>query len=674
MQQRRLAAIMFTDIVGYTALMGRDVDKALELLRKNREIQKPLIEKHDGKWLKEMGDGVLAQFNSAIDSVLCALEIQKLARAELDGKLRIGIHLGDVTIEDEDAFGDGVNIASRLQAIADPGGIYVSESIHEAIRGHADIRSNYLGEIQLKNVDHLIKTYYLEDEGLPTPSERKELKLLGAKHKTNWNKVYIYIAAILIAVIAITGWQITNKTGKGIEAIAVLPVENMSGNSDEEWLEAGIHHALIDEIGKIHALRVVSRTSSMKYQNSDMTVPEIARELDVDGIVEASFFKKGDSVNIQIRLIQARPEERQIWRHAYDRGIKNVLSIYNDIANAVAHEANITLTSKEEDYLSYAKEVNPDAYEAYLRGMSHWEKLTETDLEKAMGYFEMARDIDPNYALAYAGIAQVWVGQIAQGFRPFSEAEPKSKEAARKALKLDSTLVEIHWMLAFINLVYDWDWERLDIEFQRIINLNPNYAIAQAYYSHYLTFMGHPEEGLIHSELATKLDPFNTLFQALHGLILKNARKYDEALIQLQKTLITEPNQRIALPALWAVYHEKFMYPEALQIAKRTYAAKGDSVAIKVLDRGNQEGGYKLAMQRAAEMMVSRKDTSYVTPWQIGTLYTRAGMNDEALEWLEKAYEEHDSNMSAINIDPLFDGLREDDRFKNLLRQMNFPK
>ena len=171
---RRLAAIMFTDIVGYTALMGSDVDKALDLLHKNREIQKPLIEKHGGKWLKEMGDGILAQFNSAIDSVRCAIEIQKLARSELNGQIRIGIHLGDVTIENDDVFGDGVNIASRLQAISDPGGIYVSESIHEAIRGSADIRSQYLGNIQLKNVDHLIKTYFIEDDGIPTPSLRKE--------------------------------------------------------------------------------------------------------------------------------------------------------------------------------------------------------------------------------------------------------------------------------------------------------------------------------------------------------------------------------------------------------------------------------------------------------------------------------------------------------------------
>ena len=174
---RKLAAIMFTDIVGYTALMGRDTQKALDVLRTNRDIQKPLIEKYRGKWLKEMGDGILAQFDSAIDSVLCALEIQRSARIKLDGKIRIGIHLGDVTVEGEDVFGDGVNIASRLQSIADPGGVYVSESIHHAIRGSADIRSQFLGEVQLKNVDYLVKTYYLEGEGLPKPSKKRKKEL-----------------------------------------------------------------------------------------------------------------------------------------------------------------------------------------------------------------------------------------------------------------------------------------------------------------------------------------------------------------------------------------------------------------------------------------------------------------------------------------------------------------
>jgi class 3 adenylate cyclase/TolB-like protein len=313
MQERRLAAIMFTDIVGYTALMGSDTQKALDLLHKNRAIQKPLIEKYGGKWLKEMGDGILAQFNSAIDSVYCALEIQRSAKTALDGKIRIGIHLGDVTVENEDVFGDGVNIASRLQSIADPGGIYVSESIHHAIRGSVDIQSQFLGEVQLKNVDYLVKTYYLEGEGLPRPSKKRKKELFRKDRRSVLKTIYSYLIILFIAVIVVTTWWIKGKTGQNLKAIAVLPVENISNNSDQEWLEAGIHHALIDEISKIHKLRVVSRRSSLKYEGSDKAIPEIAEELNVDGIVEASFSTSGDNINIHVRLIQAHPEERQIW-------------------------------------------------------------------------------------------------------------------------------------------------------------------------------------------------------------------------------------------------------------------------------------------------------------------------------------------------------------------------
>jgi class 3 adenylate cyclase len=204
---------MFADIVGYTALMGSDTEKALDLLHKNRDIQKPLIEKYGGKWLKEMGDGILAQFNSAIDSEHCALEIQRTAKIALDGQIRIGIHLGDVTIEDGDVFGDGVNIASRLQSIADPGGIYVSESVHHVIRGSTDIHSQFLGEVQLKNVDYLVKTYYLEGEGLPRPSKKRKKELFRRERRSILKTICSYLIFVLIAAIAVTTWWIKGRTG-----------------------------------------------------------------------------------------------------------------------------------------------------------------------------------------------------------------------------------------------------------------------------------------------------------------------------------------------------------------------------------------------------------------------------------------------------------------------------
>ena len=677
MAERRLAAIMFTDIVGYTALMGSDVEKALELLRRNREIQIPLIKKHGGKWLKEMGDGTLAQFDSAIDSVLCAWEIEQMARTKLGAKLRIGIHLGDVTIENEDVFGDGVNIASRLQSIADPGGIYISESIYEAIRARKDIHCEILGDIQLKNVDHLVKTYYLREKGLPVPSTRKKNELTDLRPKPLLKQGWFYVI-ILLAVISITltSVWIFSTRNQSIRSIVVLPVENLSSNTDQEWLEAGIHNGLIDGLCKIHAFRIISRNSSKKYDHTDMTIPEIARDIKVKGVVTGSYYTIDDRVRIQVRLIQPFPKEKQIWEQAFDRPMKNVFSIYFDVASAIAHAANITLSPNEASLLKSSREVDPESYEAYLRGVYCCEKGTKADLDKGMDYFRLALKIDSAYALAYYGIALAWNLYIQHGFLPRSITEPKGEEAARKALELDSTLVEVQGgfiVHEMYNTIYLGEWEDIYRRFRKIIDINPNSARNLVFYGHFLGVVGRPNEGLTYSYRAIEIDPFNEFIQAVHAFNLKNARKYDEAFHVLQGLFNTNPNNIIGLPTIWAVYHEQGQYTEAFNVAKKIYTIKGNDAAIEAMESGYTEGGYKMAMQRTAEKMIAYRDSVYFPSWQISTLYARAGLKKEALDWMWKAFEEHDPNIIVIGVDPLFDFLREEPRFKELLGKMNLP-
>ncbi len=254
------------------------------------------------------------------------------------------------------------------------------------------------------------------------------------------------------------------------------------------------------------------------------------------------------------------------------------------------------------------------------------------------------------------------------------ETKIQQEEASRKALELDSTLVEIRAKMANAYTWGSWDWDKAGKEFKNVIEINPNYAFAQAYYSHYLAIIGDPEKGLPHSELALKLDPFNTLYQSIHGMALKNARQYDEALYLLQKLNEAEPEHGIGLSALWAVYHEKGDYDEAFETAIKIYTIKNNNIAIKALEAGYEDGGYRMAMQRTAEMMIDYSDSTYFAPWQICTLYCRAEMKEEALDWLERAYEEHDFNMPYINVDPIFDVVRQEERFKNLIQKMNFPK
>jgi TolB-like protein len=647
----------------------------MDLLKMNRELHQSLIKKYGGTWLKEMGDGTLAQFNSAIDSVRCAIEIQKTAGKDLKNRIRIGIHLGDVTAENGDVFGDGVNIASRLQAVADPGGIYISDSIEHAIRGNNDIKAEYLAAIQLKNVDYLVHVYFLVDEELPKPSDTKRNELSKGIHSSVFKSLYTYIILLLIVVVGVTsGLWIKNKIQAKIKAIAVLPAENIYDNEMKEWLAAGIHQGLIDELSKIHAFRVISRKSSMKYFDTDMTIPDIAKDLDVDAVVTPSFTSSEDHLILQVRLIQAFPKESQIWGETYERTMQNVLSIYTDIAKSVARASNIALSPDEEVYLSGNGEVNPKAYEAYLRGMGHVENATEADLDKALHYFHLALEIEPEYALAYCGIYFAWVSYRQHGFKPRSESNPKAQEAIRKAYEIDSTLLEVQFWKA-IQPMYAWDREREDADrrFLNILEINPNYGKALVYYAHYLAITGRPVDGLEYSYRACKVDPYDPLVQAIHGFNLKNARKYDEALEVLSKLLNTNPDQTIALPALWAVHHEKGNFNEALEVAKKIYQIRGNDLALQALEAGNKEGGYKMAMQRTAEMMIAYRDTVFFPAWQISTLYTRADLKEEALNWLWKSYEEHDGNMPVINVDPLFDNLRDEPRFKDLLHTMSFP-
>ena len=303
--------------------------------------------------------------------------------------------------------------------------------------------------------------------------------------------------------------------------------------------------------------------------------------------------------------------------------------------------------------------------------MGYWELGTKPDLDRAMDYFLLSREIDPKYALAYVGIARTWGGYVQHGFLPYSEVSEKIEAAQNKARMLDSSLVEIHARMAINYTWGDWNWKKAEQEFLKALELNPNYAFSQAYYSHFLAIMGNPEKGLPHSELAMQLDPFNTLYMSIHGQALKNAGKFNEALELLLKLYEIEPDQGIALPALWAVYHELGDWQKALDIAKNIYILKENELALKSLEEGFEEGGYHLAMQRIAEMMISHSDSVYYPLGQIVTLYCRAGMKEEALEWLEKAYEEHDSNMPYISVDPLFDFLRDEPRFQNLLIKMD---
>lgn len=493
-------------------------------------------------------------------------------------------------------------------------------------------------------------------------------KILGLR------KIHAYagLAGLVVLFALAMIFSFPNR-GLSFESIAVLPLENLSGDPAQEYFSDGIHEALITDLAQVGGLkRVIARSSVMRFRGTKTALSEVARELKVDALITGAVLRSGDRVRVTAQLINPATEA-QVWAQSYERDLRDVLSLQNEIVSAITREVKVRLTPEEETRLASASQVNPEAYDAYLKGQFQWYKLSRQGFDRALEYFSSALEQDPEYAPAYAGVAGVWQGRMQQGFLPYDEAAPKVKEAALKALTLDSTLAEVHSTLATISTWVDWDWAAGERAFRRAIELNPKYPDPRIYYSHFLNITKRPKEAMPQAERALELDPLNTLFRGLYGMDLMFARRYDDAIATLRGILKTSPDDAIALSTLRSAFHMKHMYRAALDIWKRSYEAKGDPEAEDALERGFKEAGYQGALQRVAETLAARSRTTYVPPWQIATLYTRAGRNEEALEWLEKAYQAHDPNMPYLGADPIFDDLRKEPRFQDLLRRMKLP-
>jgi serine/threonine protein kinase/Tfp pilus assembly protein PilF len=490
-----------------------------------------------------------------------------------------------------------------------------------------------------------------------------------------WKRAGLYGGtAGLLIILALIAIKLFTGRPQGIETLAVLPLENLSGDPQQEYFSDGLHEALITDLAKVGGLkRVIARSSMIRFKGTKTPLSKVAQDLKVDALITGAVLRSGNRVRVSAQLINPATEA-QLWAQSYDRDLRDILSLQNEIVSAITREVKVQLTPQEETRLTSTRQVNPEAYEACLKGQFYWYKLTRNDLESSLKYFELALEKDPKYAPAYSGIALVWVASQQQGFVAASEATPKAKAAALKALELDSALAEVHYTLAGIHAWGDWDWVSGERAFRRAIELNPNYPDPRAYLSHLLYMIKRPEEAMAQIKRALELDPLNSLFRAIYAMDLMYSRRYDDAVALLRDTLKASPNDLVALSTLRSAYHMKKMYNEALEVWKVSYAARGDHEAEEVLARGFAENGYQGALQRVAEMLIARSQNTFVTPWQIGTLYTRAGMNQEALEWLEKAYEAHDPNMPYLSVDPIFDDLRAEPRFQDILRRMKLPE
>ena len=460
---------------------------------------------------------------------------------------------------------------------------------------------------------------------------------------------------------------------KRIRALAVLPLTNLSRDPEQEYFADGMTEALIADLAKLRALKVISRTSVMRYKATDKSLPEIAEELNVDAVVEGSVLRVGEQVRITAQLIHAATDTH-LWAESYERDLQDVLLLQSEVARTIAREIRVTVTPEETQRLTSARPVNPEAHEAYLKGRFHWYKLTREGLDTAMEYFQLALEKDPNYAPAYSGIASAWAARGEIGVLPPQEAFPKAKAAALKAAELDDTLPEVHVSLATIEAIYGWDWAIVEREFQRALQLNPNHAEAAFFYGDFLLTVGRVEEGKSELERALALDPLNLILQCFYGWHLLYLKRYDDAVLQLRKALRQEPTSAAAHLGLWGAFWKKQKYEGAVAEAQQYHALAGYGEIAEVLVRGFAESDYRGAMKLAAEAMAARAQQTHVPAIRIARLYAHAEEKDRALDWLEKAYEAREGPLSRLGVVWDLDNLRDDPHFQSLLRRMNLPK
>lgn len=670
---RKLAAIMFTDIAGYTALMQQSERTAIDTRRRHREVFEPTTEKHGGRIIQYYGDGTLSIFDSTVSAVRCAHELQQQFLSEPSIPVRIGIHTGDIILSDTDIIGDSVNLASRIESLGVPGSVLVSGKVAEEIKNQDDLPLYYLGAFHFKNDYRPRDAYALDLPGLVIP-QKKELqgKLKKPKQKS-WiarNRQKSIPILSLLVIIAI--WRIfIMSTGPEYERLAVLPFDNRMNDPEQMYVVDGVHQALISELQQI-GIQVKGQPTMMRYKDEDVALEQVVEELDIEALVDGYIFRADDTLGLNISLIDGESGDL-VWGDTYEAALKDVLVLYRDVTRDIAIKIRQELTPRARDRLNRTEEVDPRAIKAYWNGQQNWNKLTAEGLTLALDYFKLALQHDPNYAPAYAGIAGVWTGRLQQGMVSHAEVLPVLVDAISKAMELNAELAEVQFWRATANTWVLNDWETADRAFQKSLEINPGAAETHAYYAHYLYIMNRPEEGRAHMEEALKIDPFNPLLQSLNGMTLNFDRQYEPVIDMLTNTLANDPTAPVAISTLRTTYHLAGRYEKALDIWEKYYLIRQDTFAIAVLKDGYAEGGYHFALQSLAEMMVGRSEAGYVTPWQIATLYTRAEKPQEALDWLEKAYKMHDNNMPYISIDPIFDYMRDEPRFRALLGKMNLP-
>ena len=632
---------MFTDMVGYSALMQVDEKTAKENRDRHRKVLEDLIFIHQGKILQYYGDGTLTIFGSAIQAVNCAVEIQRELQKEPKVPLRVGIHIGDIVWEDEGVYGDGVNIAARIEAISVPGGVLISDKVYDEIKNQPSLPARSCGSYELKNISKPLELFAVAAEGITIP----------------------------------VPFEIEQKAGTAVKrSVAVLPFVNMSPDPDNEYFSDGITEEIINALTKIKGLRVTSRTSTFMFKSKNEDIRKIGHQLNVNTVLEGSVRKFKDRIRITAQLINTADGYHQ-WSEVYDRKTEDIFSVQDEISKSIAVKLSEGLGECCEEPLvkSYTKDI--EAYNLYLKGLFYWNKWTASEVHAAIKYFGEAAAKDPEFALPYSALADCYIFLGAYGFMPSKTSYPKAKQYADKALQLDPKHAEALTSLALVKLFFDWDLDGACGAFQNALRLNPGSASVHHCYMYYLQAAGRMEEAVAEMETARILDPLSLVMNNVLAEAYFYAGRLDDAIVQINRTLELDPYFRGAVWNCGILNIFKGKYDKAVEIFKsmiRNFGEDPKSVSplgLAYALSGNNEKA-KECIQTLNEL--SKEYPGISLNMDYAMIYRGLGDQDKMFCHLEKAVDEKVGGVIFLKNHPEWKKFSGDPRYTRILKKIGF--
>jgi adenylate cyclase len=632
---------MFTDVVGYTALTQKNEELALQDLEEHRRLLRPIFKANDGREVNAMVDSFLSEFPSALSAVRCAIGIQR-ALSERNARLpeerrirvRVGVHIGDVLYRGEDIYGDTVNIASRIEPLATPGGVCISQNVADDVRSKLGFPIVRLGRYDLKNVETPLEVYRVV---MPWEERRPTESVTTRKQR-----------------------------------LAVLPLENLSRDKNEEYFADGITEELISTLSNIASLRVIARTSVTRYKGTKKRVHQIARELNVGTIIEGTVRKAANKLRVSVQLIDGASEEN-LWSKTFEKEVEDVFAIQTEIARNVAETMEVELEAKERRQIERRGTENIAAHSLYLKGRYHWNERTEEGFKTAIKCFEEAIAVAPDYALSYVGLADCYRIMGSRGFMRHERTSPMAERFAKKALQIDDTLAEAHAALA-ASLDSGWEWSGAEAEYKRAIELNPSYASAYHWHALYLGHMGRFDEGLEAAKRAEELDPLSPVISATVFEEYYLARQYERAIDQCRKAMEVEPGFPLIHYSFGLAYIQKGMLAEAAAVLRKAVSGATEPDFKAVLAYAYAISGQKDRARRIyKEFLVGSKNRHLPAP-HLALINVGFGNKDLAFKQLAEACGTKAEPMKHLMVDPLYDSLRSDARYLPLLKRIGLRR